>query len=406
MCAMLWQSSQKQAIYTCGRYSLRDGIQQRPTTDRCAKDLEDETMAKKKKKKGRASRARAIEESGLDYVERVCLVCNLLCDGCPPAQVKKLLLKKKGIEMSREAAYRYFAYAAKRGWIQFAAPPEYALRDRVKESHTWLHGVEIVHTSVCNDVADKAAGMLLELLRARRRAPYNRGEVHVGFAGGHVMARVARTLARLLRQGTDGLPEVVVLHALVAGFNVDEPLTAPAGFFTYFANDPAMPVDIRFVSLSAPPMVETKQLKILRRLAGIREAYERVSELDIIVTSVGAFSQTCSHSMLLEYMKQSPPSLEKLKKTKYCGDMLWRPMGPEGPIEIETKIRAMTLFELGSLPELISQGKSVLLVVGPCRICNEPRTEILKSIVDYKEHLITHLVADGRSASAVTGEAA
>ena len=66
------------------------------------------------------------------------------------------------------------------------------------------------------------------------------------------------------------------------------------------------------------------------------------------------------HSMLLDYMKNSPPSLRKLKEAGYCGDMLWRPLGPDGPIEIETQIRAMTLIELSHLRDFIQQGKPVL----------------------------------------------
>ena len=57
----------------------------------------------------------------------------------------------------------------------------------------------------------------------------------------------------------------------------------------------------------------------------------------------------------------------------------------------------MTLLDLGDLTKFIGDGKAVLLVVGPCRVCNEPRTEILETILGFREHLITHLVADSRS---------
>ena len=215
------------------------------------------------------------------------------------------------------------------------------------------------------------------------------------------MRRVAERLAGLLRRPTEGLPKTVVFHALVAGFEVTEPTTAPNAFFTYFVNDPALQVETRFVGLHAPPIVETEDLPRMRNLKGIKEAFAKASELDVIVTAVGSASPPCGHSMLLDYMKNSAPSLRKLKEAGYCGDMLWRPLGPDGPIEIETQIRAMTLIELSHLRDFIKQGKAVLLVLGPCRVCYRPRAAILELLLHLKEHLITHLVADSRSVAAL-----
>ena len=123
------------------------------------------------------------------------------------------------------------------------------------------------------------------------------------------------------------------------------------------------------------------------------------------VTSVGSFSAKCNHSLLQAYMQKSADSLKTLEAAGYLGDMLWRPLGPDGPIKAKTKIRAMTLIELGDLRGLIEEGTSVLLVVGPCRVCNEHRAQVLKTILRHEDHLVTHLVADSRSVEELNGTA-
>ena len=162
-----------------------------------------------------------------------------------------------------------------------------------------------------------------------------------------------------------------------------------------------MQVETRFVALHAPPMVETRQLATLRRMEGLKEAFEQARELDVIVTSAGSWSGSCSHSMLRKYMAQKPGSLRKLEQAGCRADMLWRPLGQSGPIETTTAIRAMTLVELSELPGFIEAGKHVLLVLGPCGACNTPKAQTLQTILNPKEPLITHLAVDSRSVAAL-----
>jgi DNA-binding transcriptional regulator LsrR (DeoR family) len=331
-----------------------------------------------------------------DHTELVALVCNYFAMGYLPSRIQALLRKEHGIWVSREAPYRYLAYAAERGWIRFDGPPEHNLRERLKNEHPWLQGAEVAHTAVFEDVAHHAAKMILGLLRKYTQPPYNKKEVHIGFAGGHAMRTVAKHLARLLREPAEGLPETVVFHAMVAGFEPEDPTTAPNAFFTYFENDPALQVKTRLVGLLSPPIVRCDQFADLQELAGIEVSFSLASEVDIIVTSATSWDGDC-RGMLREYMEQSPESIEALERAGVCGDMLWRPLGKDGPIEIETKIRAMTLMELSDLAGFIEQGKSVMLVIGPCRVCHDPRPKLLKTLLQLKEHLITHVAVDSRS---------
>jgi DNA-binding transcriptional regulator LsrR (DeoR family) len=105
--------------------------------------------------------------------------------------------------------------------------------------------------------------------------------------------------------------------------------------------------------------------------------------------------------MLRKYMAKSDKSLKALQNAGCVGDMLWRPLGERGPIETESEIRAMTLVELSDLPKFIAGGKHVLLVLGPCVVCNRPKTEMLRAVLTMPPRLITHLVVDSRSAAGV-----
>jgi hypothetical protein len=354
------------------------------------------TVTRHRKKKRRAGTRTAPGGGEFDHTEVVTLIGDYFEQGHLPAKIQELIRKDYGLRISREAPYRYLAHAARHGWIHFDGPAEHMLQERLQDAYTWLQDVAIAHTAVFDDVAHHAAKMIVGLLRQHARPAREENEVHIGFAGGHAMRTVAKHLARLLREPTEGLPETVVFHAMVAGFEPEDPTTAPNAFFTYFENDPALQVKTRLVGLLSPPIVEWDQVDSLRAMAGIEPSFTLSSQLDIIVTSAASWDGECS-GMLHEYMQKNAESIKVLEKAGICGDMLWRPLSRNGPIEDKTEIRAMTLMELSQLPGFIKEGKSVMLVLGPCRKCHKPRPELLENILQLKEHLITHVAADSRS---------
>jgi NMD protein affecting ribosome stability and mRNA decay len=98
-------------------------------------------------------------------------------------------------------------------------------------------------------------------------------------------------------------------------------------------------------------------------------------------------------------MGESPESVEKLEKEGCLGDMLWQPIGPRGPFELDTQIRAMTIMKLSEVAKLIEEKRvQVLLVAAPCATCHRPKTEVLKAILEHERRLVTHLTVDSRSA--------
>ena len=105
--------------------------------------------------------------------------------------------------------------------------------------------------------------------------------------------------------------------------------------------------------------------------------------------------------MLMAYMKKSQESYCRLQDAGCVGDLMWRPLGPNGPLTGERgkDIRAMTLLELDSLsPFIADEGKHVLLLLGPCGMCGASKGKLLRNILGLKAHLVSHLVVDSRSA--------
>jgi DNA-binding transcriptional regulator LsrR (DeoR family) len=329
----------------------------------------------------------------LDRTEQLSVICSYFCRGIRVSEIAKQVSSKFGTQLTREAVYPIIAEAARRGWIRYVPPPEHVLERRLKELHRWLTGCQVVHTSTFDDIAYSGAEMLIGLMRDFKHQ--GKEEVHVGFAGGHAMRKLAQTLATLVRQFDAELPKKVVLHAFVASFNVYEPITDPNTFFTLFMSNTPTGTNFEFVGLYAPPVVNWDQFASLRNIEGVKESFQRASDIDIVVTSAANLSD--EHSTFRKYMQNSGESFALLESAGCVGDMLWLPVGKNKPVDAKTTIRAMTLMGLNQLHSFIKKGKYVLLVLGPCAACNRTKSEILGAILNQRNNLITHLVADSRS---------
>jgi len=330
--------------------------------------------------------------------ELVAAVCKYFCRGLPVAEIIHEVRSKLGIELSREEPYRIVAFAAQKGWIRFQAPIAHELSDRIDVLYPWLSGIRVVSTGVSDDISYHVAEMLMEQVCALVRTRSADADVHIGFAGGKALRKSARHFMEMLREPREYLPRRIVFHAMVAGFNVQDPSTDPNGFFTYFAGEPPLQVQTSFVGLLAPGIVRTGEIEKLRSIRYIRDAYDRAKEIDIIVTSAGGHWQEGHSGLCSIYKETSPLSLRQLKEAGCIGDMMWRPLSRTGPIKKSTEMTTVTLMELTELPALIKQRKQVLLLVGPCGNCGGPKDEVLKAILNQKQKSITHLVVDSRSA--------
>ena len=347
--------------------------------------------------KGRGSRRR-ISDNGLDKREVTAAVCKYLCQGYSATETAELMKKNHGVEMSREKPYEYFAYAASHQWLRYKAPPEVTIRQHLRDRYTWLTDLEVVHTAVYDDVAYHGAEMLINLLKRHHQT--GKKAVHVGFAGGYAMRKLAHVFADLLRQPTEGLPGTLVAHALSSGFDPHTPSTAPSAFFTWLLKDASMQIDTEFVGFEDPPIMRDSAIRARKNIGGVRESYTHAADLDIIVTSASCWDDP--HSSLYRHLSRDTRLVQMLEKKADChGDMLWQPLSANGWLEpLPPEIEALTVVKLSQLPSFIKdEGKDVLLIIGPCGGCNKPQTGILDTILGLDEHLINHLVVDSRTAA-------
>jgi DNA-binding transcriptional regulator LsrR (DeoR family) len=328
----------------------------------------------------------------------IAFVCELYFRGMTVKKILKELEDRYGEagKVSRETPMAFIRYAAERKWIHYHAPKNLPLEQFILNSYMWLKRVSVVHTAVTEDVARETASMLLRLVQECYRTEGKTGEVHIGFAAGLSMQKVARAFADILCDPAPDLPKKIVIHSLVTGFEPGNPTTDPNTFFTFYVNRPTMQVETRFVSLFAPCMVQTRMMPQLLESKEIHDTFRAANDLDIIVTSGSDWAD--EHSSLLRCMDRSKESLGKLLRAGTVGDMLWRPIGKEGPVKESVSIRMMTLLELEQLSDFIQNKRYVLLMLGSCGKCKRPKGEILHTILKQNPQLITHLVVDSRSA--------
>jgi DNA-binding transcriptional regulator LsrR (DeoR family) len=334
----------------------------------------------------------AIDVSGQ---ELEAAVCREFCKG------KKTLSEiAKLVGIGRERTFPILQSAARLKRFEYIAPPEieqtYQLKQRYPDQR-----FRIVRSRGSLDVAYQTAAWLLQLVREYRKEYVDRKEIHVGFAGGGLLRETARLLSDKLRRASEEFRDVTfIFHAMVAAFNPRDPMNDPNAFFSYFAAEPLL-ISVRFINLLAPGIVTDDEMRTLRSIQAIKEAYDVAGQLDIIVTSAGAhWDRECSRlcQLYLEY-KSSPQSFASLQEAGTIGDVLWRPISHSGPVEIKAGIRAMTLVDLKDLPGLIVKKKKVVLALGPCGTCEGPKGDVLRAVLNWREPHVTHVVADSRTAA-------
>ncbi len=354
-------------------------------------------MAKTPSSRERIRRQAARQPGKFLHDELVAAVCKYFCRGMPVAEIRKTVQEKLGVSLNREEPYRLLSFAGQRGWLSFQAPLAYEISDQIAEKYRWLRDVKVVRTGVSDDISFRVAEMLLNHVCSLSQIRSPRTEVHIGFAGGRSLWKTARLFSAMLREPRENLPKGIVFHAIVAGFNVADPSTDPNGFFTYFAGESALQVQTSFMGLPAPGIVKSADMEKLRTIPYMREAFDCVKQIDIVVTSAGGHWQQGHSGFCNMLRKASPQTVEQLNSAGCIGDMMWRPLGKNGPLEVCTDMRTVTLMELSDLSEFTRRGKAVLLLLGPCGNCGGPKGDVLGAIL-ARRNLITHLVVDSRSA--------
>lgn len=349
-------------------------------------------------------RAEQLDANGkpltLDETERESAVMWLFSRGHTVPQILAVMRERYGKagEMTRETPYRILQRAAKRGRLRYTPPHHAVYSERIRNEFSWLKGVSVVHTTMAVDVAREAANMLLTMVQARHRADKTREAIHVGFAAGMSMRQISQAFAERLRYPADDLPRRIVFHAMVTGYDSGNPTTDPNAFFTFWIYPPVLEVEVGFVGLHAPAMVRSEDIPKLKESREIEEAYTAAAQLDIIVTSGSDWDDEHS-SLRVVCMERSPATVQLIRDLGGEVDVMWRPLGKNGPITDATEIRALTLMELTDLPRFIERGGSVLLMLGPCGMCKRSKVKVLHTTLTQQLRLVTHVVVDSRTAA-------
>lgn len=210
--------------------------------------------------------------------------------------------------------------------------------------------------AVAAETAEIALHHALELQRAGKE------EIHIGFASGRMSTRVARHLARRYRQHPQKQPDNLWLHALTAGFDSQRLETNPVAFFTRFQR---LRHPVRFVALSAPPVVPANLLPALWNLPALVEARQAAEQLDIVITSIGDRHDPCvvfnNESLFRSEARR------QLVTKGWIGDVQWQPFSIEGEIDEPDDFRVFRVLDFKKLISMAREkDKMVIMAAAPC----------------------------------------
>jgi len=277
-------------------------------------------------------------------------------------------------EMTREKVYDLIRESRRRGFFQILPPQQVALRERLEARYG--EGFHVAHITDLGHLATAAAEVVAELIAKLHKT--GREEVHLGLGAGKTSMLVAQHLAVRLR-AAERLPRLVI-HALTSGFSVTQPHTAPVSFFGFFE---AVPTEISYVGLFASPCVETRDYESTRQATGVKESFDAADQIDIVLTALGSPSH--GHGDFYRFMQSgSPQGFRSLVRAGWIGDVQYRPYSVAGPLVLDTKVRAVTLFELEDLVRLArTPERHVVLIAGPCSDadCRRTRPDAIRPLL-------------------------
>lgn len=343
-------------------------------------------------------------------------------------------LVSAGIEhVNRETVYRLVRQAADKNFIQLRAPEELELGRQLRQRFPNVGDINVLNIDInrrdppeafpdperlrmtLTFIADRAAQDAIELIKDIGQ---RQERVHIGMGAGYSTQHFAQALAQRLEFARD-LP-ALSLHAITSGFSVDDPNRAPISFFSYFQGlsesrcfkKGINPVQgIAFKGLFAPAVVASAAYEDIKQAPGVKEAFDYAGQLDIVITSLSdAQDEDGMYGGILTFADKN--KVNELWKAGWVGDIQWRPYSKQGPIEVDTGVRIVTLFELEQLVEFSHQpGKHVICLAAPCGKCGRSRANALRPLLEVTSlrafnHLYTdtstgRILIDPKKASAI-----
>lgn len=324
----------------------------------------------------------------------------------PVDRVVERLADWPGLEgCRREQVYPLLWEAVRRGFVAINPPRHLRLEaDLARRYGAGQNQVRVVPvrgpsaiTHVAMAGANLLAGLIAEVWREKTAGGgAEHARVHIALGAGTTSELLARHLALLLQAHAEVPP--LTIHALTSGFRVEDPGTAPVTFFHLF--DPQR-LDVRYVGLFSEAVVESANYEVVKNAIGVRESFRLRDEIDIVITSLA--SREDPHGMLNQlldsYRALNPEAhrrmIEMLDEQRWCGDVQYLSYSPKGPINQLQGIRAVTLFEIPDLVEMVNRGRRVVLLSGPCGKCGRSRSDALRPLLEVPTLRVwSHLVCD------------
>ncbi len=299
-----------------------------------------------------------------------------------------------GVPITREQVYGLLGRAVKRGFVRLCAPLEQtATRDLCEQyPHANFRVVNVSDArTAAQHVASEGADLVLSLIKQVGR---KKKTVQIGLAAGYALQILSQQLAYLMR-AEPKLPNIV-LQALSSGLSLGYPTRAPIAFFSFFED---LPIDVKYVGLFSSAVVQWDEYERTKQLPGIREAFEKKEHIDIIVVSMASADD--EHGLYNHFMEIGAKSAPKiLRNAGWVGDVHWRPFSKDGPINVNTGVRSMTLFELEELVEWANRpNKHVVLLAAPCAQCGKSKSKAIKPLLEEPNlRVFNHLLTDIKTA--------
>ena len=213
-------------------------------------------------------------------------------------------------------------------------------------------------------------------------------KIGIGLGPGTVTAECAVFLGGAIRR--EDIPIDLELFPLTAGAPPMRPEEAPVSFFNQF---PKNKVKTSY-GLFAPNLIPAKEFKTMVKRPGVREAYDAKSNIDLIITSMGAVKEP---DILTSLLKEQM-DIEELRNEGWVGNVQYRPFSETGPIkEKPNQWRAVTLFELDELVEMADRKRKHIILMAR----GKDSEALLPLLANKKLRVFSEIILDKRSATNV-----
>lgn len=328
------------------------------------------------------------EVTGLEIDVMMSLVCANLEK--PVGKILEIIEEQLGIRLNRAQPYELLRRAAKEKRLTYVPPLDSHLANELLERYE-LRRARVVRSLSATDVARHAAILMREFAES-----WQQPDLHIGIAGGALIAETIRFWAEFLKQSRKLRFKRLFIHALVAA--TDDPRRSPNGFVQWLLEE-ALPFETKFISLPAPAFLSSASLENLRRMDEFQDAFKYSGDLSLIVSSAGAHWDRGCSGLHHKYKEVSSETALALEREGCIGDLMWQPFGPAGPLTSRVGKRAATLLDLEDIPQLVPKGMRVMLVIAPCggEGCGKPKEEILRALLAWRNG-ITDVVVDASAA--------